>query len=228
MTNRLTAILATLAILGTNVGINAMSDAQELKTGDRIVFLGEKTDGSNQLDEMLEQYSDVSRKIARETRSQLLDLRKAFLDYLKSHNPDNQAKDVLTTDGVHLNPRGNEFVAEQMLSALGVAKEESAPKGHLRPLVMFQFHDDLPERQVDDIVNAFCELENQIDFITDFEYGTNISSEGLSNGLTHCFLLTFDSEKKLQDYLKHESHMAFVRLLQGKVAKVQVLDYWAK
>lgn len=202
-------------------------------SGARVVLctpsvIGEKTDGSNQLDEMLEQYSNVSRKVARDTKSQLLDLRKAFLDYLKQHNPDNQEKDILTTDGVHLNAQGNEFVAEQMLKALGVTKDESNPEARLRHLVLFQFNDDLTEQQVDEIVDAFCELENQIDFIADFEYGTNISSEGLSNGFTHCFLLTFDSEKKLQDYLKHDAHMAFVQLLQGKIAKVQVLDYWAK
>ena len=39
--------------------------------------------------------------------------------------------------------------------------------------------------------------------------------------------MTFDSEDGLQHYLQHEAHKNFVKLLQGKVAKVQVFDYWA-
>lgn len=202
-------------------------------SGARVVLctpsvIGEKTDGSNQLDEMLEQYSNVSRKVARETKSQLLDLRKAFLDYLKQHNPDNQEKNILTTDGVHLNAQGNEFVAEQMLKALGVLKPDRRQDDLLRHIVMFQFEDGLADQDVTEIVDAFCNLENKIDSIADFEYGTNISKEGLSNGFTHCFVLTFESEPALQEYLKHQAHLDFVKMLQGKIAKVQVFDYWAK
>jgi lysophospholipase L1-like esterase len=45
----------------------------------------------------------------------LCDLRQAFLDYLVKNNTANKASGVLTTDGVHLNDAGNQFVAEQML-----------------------------------------------------------------------------------------------------------------
>jgi len=82
--------------------------------------IGEKPDGSNDRDKMLDEYSDISRKVAAETKVQLHDLRKAFIDYLKKNNADNKVKGVLTRDTVHLNDKGNEFVAQQMLSALGV------------------------------------------------------------------------------------------------------------
>jgi sialate O-acetylesterase len=82
--------------------------------------IGEKTDGSNKFDEMLEEYSAISRKVAAETDSQMLDLRKAFMDYLKANNPDNKDRGILTGDTVHLNAAGNTKVAELMLDALGV------------------------------------------------------------------------------------------------------------
>lgn len=82
-------------------------------------MIGEKTDGSNELDEMLEEYSAISRKVAKKTDSQLLDLRKRFVAHLKKHNADGKEKGVLTTDGVHLNAAGNQFVADCMLDALG-------------------------------------------------------------------------------------------------------------
>lgn len=75
--------------------------------------IGEKTDGSNPLDAMLEEYSEISRKVAKETGVTMCDLRKAFIEDLKKRNPDNQGKGILTGDGVHLNAAGNEFVAAQ-------------------------------------------------------------------------------------------------------------------
>jgi isoamyl acetate esterase len=80
--------------------------------------IGEKYDGSNIMDSMLDEYSDISRMIARNRKIALLDLRNVFLTYLKEHNPSNQEKDILTTDGVHLNDVGNRIVAEQMLKTL--------------------------------------------------------------------------------------------------------------
>jgi lysophospholipase L1-like esterase len=81
--------------------------------------IGEKTDGSNSLDKKLDEYSEISRKVAKDTRSQLCDLRKDFLDHLKKDNTANKAQGVLTGDRVHLNAAGNRFVAELMLKALG-------------------------------------------------------------------------------------------------------------
>lgn len=83
--------------------------------------IGEKSDGSNPQDEMLDQYSDISRKVAKDTGSQLIDMRKAFIEYLKVHNSEQAEKGVLTSDGVHMNAEGNRFIANQVLKALGVA-----------------------------------------------------------------------------------------------------------
>jgi lysophospholipase L1-like esterase len=81
--------------------------------------IGEKADGSNKNDPKLDEYADVSRGVAKELKVPVCDLRKAFLTYLKEKNTDNKAKGVLTTDGVHLNPAGDTFVAETILKALG-------------------------------------------------------------------------------------------------------------
>jgi lysophospholipase L1-like esterase len=82
--------------------------------------IGEKTDGTNEFDKMLEEYSDISRKVAKKTGSQLLDLRKAFMAYLKEHNTDNVAKGILTRDTVHLSKIGNIFLSGLVLDALNV------------------------------------------------------------------------------------------------------------
>jgi lysophospholipase L1-like esterase len=81
--------------------------------------IGEKKGGANKLDAQLDEYSDVSRAVAKELKLPLCDLRKAFVEYLKANNKDDAERGVLTGDRVHLNPAGNKLVAETMLKMLG-------------------------------------------------------------------------------------------------------------
>lgn len=81
-------------------------------------FIGEKWDASNPQDGDLNQYSKVIRKIAADTRSDLVDLRQIFLEYSKTHNPQNEEKGILTYDRVHLNDSGNRLVADTFLETL--------------------------------------------------------------------------------------------------------------
>jgi lysophospholipase L1-like esterase len=47
-----------------------------------------------------------------------VDLRAAFTNYLRTHNPQNQPKGILTTDGVHLTREGNALVARELHKVL--------------------------------------------------------------------------------------------------------------
>ena len=82
--------------------------------------IGEKTDLNNSLglDTDLDKYCDIIRTVAKHHDCALIDLRKAFLAFNKVNNKDNKESGVLTTDGVHLNDRGNELVADEMMKAL--------------------------------------------------------------------------------------------------------------
>ncbi len=80
--------------------------------------IGEHTDYTNQLDGDLNRYSQTIRKLAGDEHCKLIDLRRIFLDYNLRNNPDNLDKGILTTDGVHLNDKGNRLVAETFLSEI--------------------------------------------------------------------------------------------------------------
>jgi lysophospholipase L1-like esterase len=93
------------------------------KQGAKVIIctptvIGEKGDGTNPSDKMLDEYADVSRKVAREQGLPVCDLRKAFVTYLKARNKEHVSKGVFTTDEVHLNAAGNAFLALQMLPFL--------------------------------------------------------------------------------------------------------------
>ena len=84
--------------------------------------IGEKTDNSNQQDGDLNSYSALIRNLATQQNLPLVDLRKAFMEYNLKNNPTNKERGILTTDRVHLNETGNQFVAEQMLAVLQAVK----------------------------------------------------------------------------------------------------------
>ncbi len=96
--------------------------------------IGEKTGGVNRFDKRLDQYAGISRRVAKDTGSQMIDLRKAFVDHIETYNTTNKAAGVLTTDTVHLNALGNKFVSAHVLEALGVdGKIAFAPVWHRAP-----------------------------------------------------------------------------------------------
>lgn len=80
--------------------------------------IGERTDHSNAQDGDLNLYSNIIRRLATTNGLQLVDLRKAFLDYNLANNPDNRESGILTTDRVHLNEKGNALVAEKMWAVI--------------------------------------------------------------------------------------------------------------
>ena len=98
----------------------------------------------------------------------------------------------------------------------------------LRHVVMFKFKDGASRADVKKVEDAFAGLAKKISLIKDFEWGTNNSPENLNQGLTHCFLVTFQSEKDRDAYLVHPDHKAFVEVLKPHLDKATVLDYWAK
>lgn len=185
--------------------------------------IGEKIDGSNDLDMMLDQYCDLSRKVAAETKTPLLDLRSQFMAYLREYNTANAEKGVLTSDTVHLNEAGNRFVAARMLEATGVRR---AAGRVLRHVVLFRYKEGISAADLDQINKAFSDLQNKVPGITAFERGTNNSPEGLSDGFTHGYIVTFESEEARDAYLPHPAHLEFVKMLGGKLDKPFVFDFW--
>src|SRR5262245_41104440 len=70
------------------------------------------------MDRKLDALADVARAIAREKDLPLVDLRQAFREYWKRHNPENKPKGFLTYDGTHWTEAGHKYVADQMLKKL--------------------------------------------------------------------------------------------------------------
>jgi hypothetical protein len=97
----------------------------------------------------------------------------------------------------------------------------------LRHVVLFKFKDGTSAADMKMVEDAFRALPSKIKEIKAFEWGTNNSPEQKSQGFTHCFFLSFASEKDRDIYLPHPAHKAFGDILGSLLDKVLVIDYWA-
>lgn len=124
------------------------------------------------------------------------------------------------------------LVAAVMLAGwTAVARAEEPAKdvkGRLRHVVVFKFKEGTKAEDIQAIEKAFAKLATQVDTVIDYEWGTNVSPEGLANGFTHCFLVTFADAKGRDVYLPHPAHKAFGKLLGPHLEKAFVIDYVSK
>lgn len=114
-----------------------------------------------------------------------------------------------------------------LLLSFGAMAQTSSDKV-LRHVVLFKFKDGTTPAQAKSVEDAFRKLPTQIKEIKGYEWGTNNSPEGLAQGFTHCFFLTFNSEEDRAVYLPHPDHKAFGKVLSPYLDKVLVVDYWTQ
>ena len=83
-----------------------------------------KEDLAGDLNQKVAPYNDFLRGLAREKQIPLADLNTMFQEAIKAANK--PGTNVLTSDGVHMNPEGNQLMAVGVLQALGLNPEQMA------------------------------------------------------------------------------------------------------
>ncbi len=103
----ITAILDQCAAAGTKVVVLTAT------------VIGEELDGDN--NKKLETYNDFLRALAKERKAPLADLYTQFATFFKAHpNTTGKPGRQLTSDGVHMNPAGDQMMARGVLQAFGL------------------------------------------------------------------------------------------------------------
>jgi predicted esterase/lysophospholipase L1-like esterase len=90
--------------------------------------IGEMSYGKGKFDSLLSKYSFISSQTAKAGGRPICDLQERFRQHLELFNPKDDPKGILTTDGVHLNQAGNEFVAAEAALAIRRAVQGRAAK----------------------------------------------------------------------------------------------------
>jgi len=108
-----------------------------------------------------------------------------------------------------------------LFSCSNLQKEE----GVLKHVVFFKWHQSVTDEKINELCGVFAALPTKIDVIQDFKWGSDVSVEGLQKGFTHCFILTFASEKERDIYLPHPEHKALGEAIGPYLDDVMVLDF---
>lgn len=75
------------------------------------------------------------------------------------------------------------------------------------------------------IIADFASLATSVPSVQALEHGPNVSPEGLDDGFTHCFVVTFAGAAERDAYLVDPAHVAFVERFKPTLAKILVVDY---
>lgn len=98
--------------------------------------------------------------------------------------------------------------------------------GKLRHVVLFDFKDETTAESLNAIETKFTSLPKDIPEIAAYEWGTNNSPEGLDDGYSHAFVVTFEDEAGRAVYIPHPSHKEFGGIVRPNVEKVLVFDFY--
>lgn len=109
-----------------------------------------------------------------------------------------------------------------------IVTAQNNPGKLLRHIVLFKFKDGTAAADIKKVEDNFRALPSKIKEIKSLEWGINNSPESLNQGFTHCFFVTFSTEKDRAVYLPHPAHKAFGEVLHPYLDKVLVLDYWTE
>lgn len=116
-----------------------------------------------------------------------------------------------------------------LVGALAVWVAQAQGKSsRLLHVVSFKFKETASKEQIKEVEDAFRALKGKIPEIVTLEWGLNVSPEKLDKGFTHCWVLSFKSDKDRDAYLAHPDHKKFGASLGPVLGDVFVFDFWSK
>lgn len=98
----------------------------------------------------------------------------------------------------------------------------------IRHFGMFQFHPEVTAQEQDQCFAEMCGMVGIIPGLLAMEHGPYDSPEGMNDGFTHGFVMSFDSSASRDAYLPHPEHERVKEIVVPKLARVIVFDFESK
>lgn len=90
---------------------------------------------------------------------------------------------------------------------------------------MLQFKEGIKNAEIETCFASMQAMVGKIPGLLKMEYGAYDSSEGLNDGYTHGFIMTFDSPESREAYLPNPIHEAVKDIVIPKLERVVVFDF---
>jgi hypothetical protein len=95
----------------------------------------------------------------------------------------------------------------------------------VKHIALLKFKNETSQDQIDKVFEDLMDLSETIPGIEDYVSGPNNSPEGLSQGYTHGFVMTFENAGARDAYLPHPDHERFQKVALPLVDSVVVFDF---
>ncbi len=97
----------------------------------------------------------------------------------------------------------------------------------VKHIAFFKFKADRTPADIAEVFRLIEDLPKKIPGILGLTWGPNTSPEGLDQGFTHSFIMTFKDAAARDHYLPHPVHQAAVKLVVPQLESVIVCDHEA-
>ena len=95
----------------------------------------------------------------------------------------------------------------------------------VKHIALLKFKEGVAEEQIDQLFDQILELTEIVEGIEDYVAGANSSPEGLNQGFTHGFVMTFSDAAARDVYLPHPEHERVKQLILPLAESVLVFDF---
>lgn len=95
----------------------------------------------------------------------------------------------------------------------------------IRHVVLFQWKPETTEANIAEAFRALAALKGKIPGLQQFEGGPYSSPEGLNQGFTHGFIMTFSDAASRDAYLPHPEHERAKAVIVPHLAAVVAFDF---
>ena len=90
---------------------------------------------------------------------------------------------------------------------------------------VFQFNPEVTAGQIAHCFREMASMVGRIPGLLDFNHGPYDSGEGMNDGFTHGFIMTFSSPLARDEYLPHPEHERVKAIVVPCLARVIVFDF---
>ena len=95
----------------------------------------------------------------------------------------------------------------------------------VKHIALLKFKESTSQESIDQVFSDLLDLSENIPGVEDYVSGLNNSPEGLTQGYTHGFVMTFTDAAARDAYLPHPDHEKFKTAALPHVETVVVFDF---
>jgi len=95
----------------------------------------------------------------------------------------------------------------------------------VKHVALWKFKEGTPQEKIEMVLQELLDVSETIPGIEDYVSGANNSPEGLNQGYTHGFVMTFENAGARDAYISHPDHERAKAVILPHIESVLIFDF---